>query len=211
MQSDWLKDIPCEGGGEEESGGEGDAGVDGDAEGEDDTENGDESTSVVVIDVGIPSPPPGSSELDGSDTLSTSPEPSLPEVISSESTSEDSDDDDDDDDDDVVCIDAAALDHVARQDLVFSNHVLKAVLCDMYGSCATDGHIVEYRGHAMMMRTYCDLVGCSKREVEVNSPRYRRRLRVPSRTEGLEFTSLAARYSTRVEERMLAIVVHIGL
>lgn len=155
-----------------------------------------------VVDVGVPSQP---STSPGSNAAGESPSPTDPPVevvdFTPPVTSEE----------DPECIDASALGHMLAEELVFDVHVVKAVLCDDQGSCATDGHIVEYQGRAMMMKSYCELVGCEKRVMEVNSPRQRRRLRVPSRTEGLEFTAFAARYSTRAEEMILAAAIRIGL
>lgn len=72
--------------------------------------------------------------------------------------------------------------------------------------------MVHYQGAAMMMGSYCDLVGGCVRETRlVNSPRYRRAMRVASRTEGLAFTALAARYETRSEEAVLSAAVRMGL
>lgn len=110
-----------------------------------------------------------------------------------------------------ICIDAEALRHMPREELVFSEHVMGRVLCDSEGSCATYGHIVVYHGRAMMMGTYCEMVGCTGRAKHVNSPKYSRRRRVQSRTEGLEYTAFAARWETKVEERVLTAAVRIGL
>lgn len=62
----------------------------------------------------------------------------------------------------------------------------------------------------MMMRTYCVLNECSEHEMEVNSPKYRRGMRVNSNTAGLHFTSFAARYATKAEEVVIKMVVHAG-
>lgn len=65
----------------------------------------------------------------------------------------------------------------------------------------------------MIMRRYCEeVVGrCEKRVMEVNSPRYKRKRRVKSRTEGLEYTVFAARYDTRAEEAVIAAAVRVGV
>lgn len=112
-----------------------------------------------------------------------------------------------------VCIDAEALAHLERKDLVFAEHAWSDVLCDSAGSCATGGHIVVYSGRPMMMERYCALAaaGCEWRKKYVNSPRYSRGRRVPSKTDGLEFTAFAARYQTKVEERVLVAAVRVGL
>lgn len=111
----------------------------------------------------------------------------------------------------AICIDAEALSHLPREGLVFKEHAIGRVLCDGAGSCATGGHIVVFGGQAMMMRTYCELVKCERRDMYVNSPRYRRGTRVKSRTEGLEYTAFAARWETRMEERVLAAAVRAWL
>lgn len=110
--------------------------------------------------------------------------------------------------DEPVCVDVKALEGM---DLVFTKHVMASVLCDEFGSCATKGHIVTYHGEAMMMMSYCELVGCVRKVLLVNSPVRRRGLRVASRTEGLEYTAFAARFATRVEEVVLSAVVKIGM
>lgn len=110
-----------------------------------------------------------------------------------------------------ICIDARALQHMDRKDLVFRYHVWSHVLCDEMGSCATSGHMVIFRGRRIMMQSYCEMVSCDHRVVQVNSPKQRRALRVDSNTEGLQFTAFAARYGSRVEEMALAAAIRIGL
>ncbi|CDF33442.1 unnamed protein product [Chondrus crispus] len=112
---------------------------------------------------------------------------------------------------DAVCIDAAALQHLQTHELVYSRHVSSRVLCDAFGSCATQGHIVRYAGKAMMMKNYCRIVECEERIIKVNSPRYSIGMRVPSKTDGLEYTSFAARYESVVEEAAIAAAVRMGL
>lgn len=109
-----------------------------------------------------------------------------------------------------VCIDARALRHVGRHELVYAQHRLSEVVCDRFDSCATEGHVVVYKGAAMLMRSYCAVVGCVTRVLEVNSPKYRRRLSVPSNTAGLHFTALAARFATKGEELVLKAVIRAG-
>lgn len=112
----------------------------------------------------------------------------------------------------AVCIDVRMLDHLPRNTLVFEEHRLAVVLCDDTGSCATPGHIVMWRGKAMMMRTYCGIVkGCKEQEMLVNSPKYRRQMRVNSKTAGLVYTAFAARYETNTEEHVLRLAVRLGL
>eukprot|EP00177_Eucheuma_denticulatum_P002879 GFKZ01005176.1.p1 GENE.GFKZ01005176.1~~GFKZ01005176.1.p1 ORF type:complete len:589 (+),score=34.04 GFKZ01005176.1:334-2100(+) len=109
---------------------------------------------------------------------------------------------------DPACVDARALEGM---DLVFEKHVVKEVLCDARGSCATEGHMVIWKGVAMMMRSYCELAGCARRIIEVNSPKRLSGLRVDSKTAGLEYTAFAARWATRLEEAALSIAVRAGL
>lgn len=191
-ESDWLTDTPCSGseGGETDSDGDG---------------------ATIVVDVGVPSPPPSDSTesgVEGSDDgeVSSSPidEDVVVEVVTDPPEEPAATQEPD-------CIDASALDHLDSGELVYERHVVRRVICDAHGSCATRGHIVVYQGRGMMMKTYCDLVGCAERITKVNSPKHRRKLRVPSRTQGLAFTSLAARYSTKAEEMVLAAVIHMGL
>ena len=110
-----------------------------------------------------------------------------------------------------VCIDARALNHLPKDQLVFSKHAVSRVLCDEYDSCATSGHMVVFRGQAVRMGKYCDLVGCTEAVMEVNSARFSRGMRIESKTEGLEYTVFAARYNTQVEESMIRLAVQFGL
>lgn len=110
-----------------------------------------------------------------------------------------------------TCIDANALMHMDPADLVFASHSWSNVLCDSNGSCATKGHMVTFKGKAMMMDTYCGLATCIERVMQVNSPKYRRGLRVDSKTEGLQYTAFAARYETNAEEAVMAAAVRVGL
>lgn len=112
-----------------------------------------------------------------------------------------------------ICIAANALEHLPKHELVFARDRRAAVLCDVAGSCATAGHMVVFEGRALSMRSFCDMPasgGCVRRVMSVNSPRLRRGLRVPSRTNGLHFTAMAAAFETRVEEKALAFVIHMG-
>lgn len=112
-----------------------------------------------------------------------------------------------------ICVDAELLGEFSMKELVFEEHAHGSVLCDKNGSCATDGHMVTWNGYGMMMRSYCDMIesGCDRRIMKVNSPRYKKGLRVSSRTEGLEFTAFAAKYATRVEEFGLNALVRVGM
>lgn len=105
------------------------------------------------------------------------------------------------------CVDVRAL---QGRPLVYAQHRRRLVLCDSAGSCATPGHVVVWKGAAMMMKSYCALVSCQRTVAWVNSPAYARGLRVVSRTSGLEYTAFAARYETAVEERALAVAVRAG-
>ena len=78
---------------------------------------------------------------------------------------------------------------------MYQAHVVAAVLCGQSGSYATSGHMVVYMG-SVMMKSYCMIAGCVKRVIEVNSPRYRKRIRVRSKAAGLEYTAFAARYGS---------------
>lgn len=111
-----------------------------------------------------------------------------------------------------VCIDANALSHLSSDELVYKEHRRGAVLCDKNGSCATPGHMVMYNGSFMMMSSYCSHIGgCAKRVMNVNSPRHRRALKIDSRTDGLQYTSLAARYATVAEEHVLKTLLRVGV
>lgn len=113
----------------------------------------------------------------------------------------------------TICIAVDALSHLPSSALVYAEHHLARVLCDARRSCATPGHIVVHHDVPMMMATYCTahaLGGCHTANMYVNNPRMRRRIRVPSRTDGLEFTALAARFESGIEETVLAGLVHMG-
>lgn len=112
---------------------------------------------------------------------------------------------------DSACIDARALDHIDSSDLVYDRHQWTTVLCDENKSCATSGHIVKFNGKTMMMRTFCDIVGCEKRSMYVNSPRYKRGVLINSNTGGLQYTAFAARYGSRLEEAVISAVVKMGI
>lgn len=113
--------------------------------------------------------------------------------------------------DEGVCIDVRALQQFDTSELVFKEHKWAKVLCDSDESCATAGHMVQFKGRAMMMMTYCTIIECTEREMYVNSPRYRNKLEIATNTEGLQFTAFAARYATRTEEVFLSAVIRVGL
>lgn len=111
----------------------------------------------------------------------------------------------------AVCVDMDALRGLRASDLVYASARRAAVLCDEQGSCATAGHMVDWHGETMMMKTYCEHYARCQRSVRtVNSPRMRRNLRIASRTSGLSYTPLAARFATSLEERLLRSVVRAG-
>lgn len=109
-----------------------------------------------------------------------------------------------------VCIGVHSLVHLSFRDLTFDTHRTAKVLCDKNNSCATRGHMVWFNGKPMMMRSYCDQVGCSEKKMLVNSPRRKAGLRLESETNGLQFSAYAARYGTETEEGVLGIVMRVG-
>lgn len=111
----------------------------------------------------------------------------------------------------TICIAIHSLKHFDPKDLVFDKHPLARVLCDRNGSCATPGHIVLVSGTPMMMKTYCAKVTCDTHVMPVNSPKYRRRLTVESNSDGLSFTTFAARYETRTEEVIISAALRLGM
>lgn len=113
--------------------------------------------------------------------------------------------------DEVACIDARALRHLGSEQLIFERDVSSRVLCDGKGNCATEGHMVVVHGKPMMMRTYCEGVKCVKRVMAVNSPRYKKGMRIESNSGELQYTAFSARYSTRTEEGILSVAVKAGL
>lgn len=118
---------------------------------------------------------------------------------------------DDEDEDSDVCIAVSSLGDVPQHQFVFSRHAKARVLCDKQGSCATRGHMVQYGGEVMMMQTYCQRVRCTDEIMLVNSLRYSRQAKIPSRTDRLMFTRFAARYNTALEEKVLRFAIDSGL
>lgn len=110
-----------------------------------------------------------------------------------------------------ACIAVDLLTHLSRNELVFRDHIRAAVLCDAGGSCATPGHMVQYDGVYMMMRSYCAILegGCRETVKFVNSPHMMSGIRLPSNSAGLKFTALSARYETTVEERALSFLFRV--
>ena len=153
---------------------------------------------VVYTD---PSPSP-------SPSISIVPTPSVsPSKTASESSS-------------GVCIDAQVLLHIEEASLVYprDSQPRASVLCDQNGSCATPGHMVTWNGRPMIMRRYCSEVTevqCIGKVMHVNSPKMSLSKtagrRIGSKTGGLLFTSLAARYETLIEEKMLGVLVRLGV
>lgn len=114
---------------------------------------------------------------------------------------------------DTVCVSVEFVSHLPADELVFKSHRRASVLCDANNSCATPGHLVEYNGIPMMMKTYCKEfanLGCSRRTMVVNSPRMKRGLRLLTNTPELKFTSMAAKHETFAEERALQVILNIG-
>lgn len=180
-----------------------------------------------------------SSDRDANGTTSTAITPT-PVGGSNESSSDDegaSSGNNDDDGDEGVCMDARLLMHLSQEDLVYTRgkEPRAVTLCDTRGSCATPGHMVTWHGKAMTMKTWClhhasgggvdgekeeEGGGCVRRVMKVNSPRvsgggmmggrqWQRRVR--TKTMDLEFTALAARYGTAVEEGLLRLLVRLGV
>lgn len=111
----------------------------------------------------------------------------------------------------AACIALHHLQHLPVERLVFPTHVRARVLCDPHQNCATPGHVVQFDGRPMMMKSYCTLVTCTTSVRLVNSPKYERRVRISSRSSRLVFTAFAARYESGVEERLLSAAVRMGL
>ena len=108
-----------------------------------------------------------------------------------------------------LCIVVHLLQHLDRNELSYETDEIGDVLCDSDYSCATPEHMVVWRDRGMMMARYCEQVGCVWRRMMVNSPKYRRGLVVPSRTNGLVMSAFVARYRTRAEEMMLSAAIRV--
>lgn len=111
-----------------------------------------------------------------------------------------------------VCIAADTLVGLDTTDLVFADHRRASVLCDQFDSCATPGHMVQFKGYAMCMKEYCavDGIRCVKRTKYVNSPKMRMGLRIQSKSKHLKFTALAASKETWLETTLLATLMRLG-
>lgn len=109
-----------------------------------------------------------------------------------------------------VCVAIHHLEHLHGDDLIYEKHHLSRVFCDVNNSCATHGHMVLWEGKQMMMKSYCDIVGCKETVMKVNSPKYQIGRVVASKTDGLVFSALAARYGSRVEEVALGALIRMG-
>lgn len=115
---------------------------------------------------------------------------------------------------DGVCVDADLLEEAGVKDFVFESHRMARVLCDEMGSCATAGHMVEWKGVGMMMKTYCEkeMGGrCKEKVLGVNSPKWMKGRRIASRTKGLKFTAIAARWESQMEEIVLKMGIRMGM
>ncbi|KAI0566986.1 hypothetical protein FGB62_5g144 [Gracilaria domingensis] len=110
-----------------------------------------------------------------------------------------------------ACVSAVALEHLHPESLLYRKSSYSKVLCDLYGSCATAGHIVYHNSRPMMMKSYCEKTSCVERIMAVNNVKYRRKFRIVSSTPGLYYTAFSARYQTRQEELALAVAVLLGL
>ncbi|CAN8065583.1 unnamed protein product [Agarophyton chilense] len=110
-----------------------------------------------------------------------------------------------------ACIALKHLEHLSSDQLLFPTHVPASVLCDSHGNCATPGHVISFEGRFMMMKSYCASVGCQTTIELVNSPKYVPKLRIPSQSNTLLFTPFAARYASRIEEKILRVALRIGL
>lgn len=111
-----------------------------------------------------------------------------------------------------ICIAVDALEGYDMGSLVFKTHKRASVLCDQKENCATSGHMVIYKGEAMAMSTYCGIPGisCVRRVKLVNSPRMKMGLRVPSKSDDLKFTALAASKDTKIEKMVLRTLISLG-
>lgn len=109
------------------------------------------------------------------------------------------------------CISVHHLQHLEQKQLVYERYRVARVLCDGMENCATPGHIVQYRGDAMMMKNYCMLAVCHERVMAVNSPRYSRGRDVCSNHNDLLFSSFSARFKTALEANVIAFGIRMGL
>lgn len=117
-----------------------------------------------------------------------------------------------------TCIDLRHLHSLSHRECVFASDKLTEVLCDGHDSCATRGHMVEFRGRPMSMRRYCTVL---KRQGDGdgyvtnmrwgNSLWIRQGRRIQSGKDGLEFTALSARCGNRAKEMLLGDMVRFGM
>lgn len=111
-----------------------------------------------------------------------------------------------------VCIAVSSLAEVDSSQLLYQTHRQSHVLCDKFENCATPGHMVEFKGQPMMMKTYCELLGKCRRQIKfVNGIRMKPGFRLPSKSSDMQFTAHAARYETRLEEMILRKVIIFGI
>lgn len=108
------------------------------------------------------------------------------------------------------CIAVHHLRHLEKGKLVYGQHRWANVLCDDSKNCATAGHMVAWRGEAMMMKSYCRAVQCDRAVMMVNSPTYWGGEYVKSFSEQLVFSALAGRFETRIEEWALRVVMRMA-
>lgn len=112
-----------------------------------------------------------------------------------------------------VCIHVSALAHLDPSLLVYKQHKRAVVLCDGQENCATPGHMVIFKNVPMSMTTYCKqaLVTCVRRMKFVNSPRMKIGIRLPSRSNDLVYTALAAPGETFLEKTVLRTLLYLGV
>lgn len=108
----------------------------------------------------------------------------------------------------AVCVDAKLLKGVEK---VFEKDQVAKVLCDRWDQCATKGHMVTWGdGKVGMWKTYCEESGgCTEAVKMVNSPKWKRGLRVEGKD--VSFTAFAARWESKTEERLLRGVMRMGM
>ncbi|CAN8068848.1 unnamed protein product [Agarophyton chilense] len=164
---------------------------------------------AIVKQTQLPKPSPttpvaANTDNNSAPTPTQVPNPFVPEEVSEQSFFEP-------EPDTKICVDADALEHLPPNALLYTEHRLARVLCDPFASCATPGHMVSFRGVPMMMMSYCRITRCTKQQMFVNSPRYKPAIRIPTRSPHLQFTALAARYSTPFEEYIMSTALRIGL
>lgn len=111
------------------------------------------------------------------------------------------------------CIAVQSLRQFAPSELVYEHDRQALVLCDEQYNCATPSHMVIYHDRPMTMTSYCNQTNvlCRHRVMFVNSPRMKIGLRIPSNSKPLLFTTMAAKYGTKLEEALLSGLVRLGV